>query len=103
MRKDGFPFFSFNPKSLDKHEAKVHPKSYTKLTLFGVARIVLVMGLAAVLIFTAKNKEGTIKAEYQTDEYLKETSVDFNFPMHNFMVIDDPDFKQKIGESMWND
>ena len=81
----------------------MHPKSFKKLTLFGMVRVVLVVGLAAILIFTAKNKEGTIKAEYQTDQYLKETSVDFNFPMHNFMVIDDPDFKQKIGESMWNE
>jgi hypothetical protein len=103
MRKDGFPFFSFNPHSLDKHESKVHPKSFKKLTLLGVFRLVLVMGLAIFLIIKAKNKEGTIKAEYQTDEYLKETSVDFNFPMHNFMVIDDPDFKQKIGESMWKE
>ena len=81
----------------------MHPKSYTKLTCLSVARVVLVLGLAGFLVFTAKKQEGTIKAEYQTDEYLKDASIDFNFPISNYMVIDDPDFKQKIGESMWNE
>lgn len=64
MRKDGLDFFSMNPRSLDVHEARVHPKSYAKLTCLSFARTVFVMGVAGLVIFLAKGKEGTLKAEY---------------------------------------
>lgn len=56
-----------------------------------------------ILISSKANRNvGKVKLESQTDEYLKEINIDFNFPLHNFITMDDPDFQQKVGEGIWN-
>jgi len=103
MRKDGFDFFSFAPQSLEKHEARVHTSNYTKLNMINFMRVAVIIVLIAVVLTQASKKEGTVKIEYHTEEYLKDTTVDFKFPLHNFMVMNDPNLRENIGETMWND
>jgi hypothetical protein len=87
MMKDGFQFFNFNPESLHKHEARVHQKVKSAHCLTRIVQIAAIAVLIFFVILKAKDKEGRVRLESQTEEYIKDITVDFNFPLHNFMVM----------------